>query len=437
MIVETIISPSGSTLGTTAPPQVEQSMPARHDPYAALKIPSFRYFAIGNVLFVIAYQMQAVAVGWEIYDRTRSPMALGWVGLVEFLPVLVLGLAAGHVADRFDRKRVVMLCVAIVALASICLALISVFHWPVLAIYGTLLVIGIGRAFQQPAKASLLPQIVPLELFSNAVTWMTGGFHLASVMGPALGGMIIWLAGGTLAVYVSAAVCVWIFVLCLLRVSHRHYARTQESPSWRSIFAGLSYIWQRQIIMGAITLDLFAVLLGGATTLLPIYARDILHVESLGFGTLRAAPAVGALCMAFLVAHRPPGRRAGIALMWSVAGFGVATVVFGLSRSFPLSLAMLFLIGALDNISVVIRQTLVQMLTPDEMRGRVAAVNSVFIGASNELGGFESGALAAWIGPVASVVSGGVGTLLVVLVVCWVWPQLVRYNRLDLNPHGT
>jgi len=412
---------------------VEYPVPPRHDPYAALRIPSFRFFAFGNVLFVIAYQMQAVAVGWEIYERTGSAMALAWVGFVEFIPVLFLGLAAGHVADRFDRKRVVMLCVGIVALASIALALISYFHWPVLAIYGTLLVIGTGRAFQQPAKASLLPQIVPLELFNNAVTWMTGGFHLASVLGPALGGLLIFLAGGTLVVYVAATVCVWIFALCLLRVTHRHHVRPQESPSWQSLLAGLAYIWRRQIIMGAITLDLFAVLLGGATTLLPIYAKDILHVGSLGFGWLRAAPAIGALGMAFVVAHRPPGRRAGIALMWSVAGFGVATIIFGLSRNFALSLTMLFLIGALDNISVVIRHTLVQMLTPEEMRGRVAAVNSMFIGASNELGGFESGVLAAWLGPVASVVSGGFGTLLVVLLVCWLWPQLVRYNRLDPN----
>jgi MFS family permease len=298
--------------------------------------------------------------------------------------------------------------------------------------YACLLFTGVARTFQQPAKASLLPQIVPRRRFGNAVTWNTGAFQLASIVGPGLAGVLIAASVGFAAVYVLDAVASLMFVASLSFVKDPPMPEERPLPTFDTLVAGVGFVWRTKIILAAMTLDMLAVLLGGAVTLLPVFAgKDLLNVGAVGFGCMRAAPALGALVMMLWLAFRPPMLNAGASLLRSVAGFGVATIVFGFSRSYLLSLAMLFLIGAFDMVSVVVRHTLVQLLTPDEMRGRVSAVNSMFIGASNELGGFESGTVAYYFGPIASVVSGGIGTLATVLGVAWMWPQLGKYGRLD------
>jgi MFS family permease len=402
----------------------------RHDPYAALRVRDFAFFLSGNVLSVIGMQMQSVAVGWEIYRRTGSAMALGWVGFAQVLPVLLLALPAGHVADRVSRKHILMVCMGMLAVVSGGLAFLSATHGPLWAMYACLVLFGVTRAFQQPAKSALVPLIVPRERFANAVTWSTGGFHLASIVGPALAGGMIALTGREMHVYLldaSFAIC---FLVLLWSIRTPLQEKTDSGLSLEALGVGLRFVYQTKVMFAALTLDMFGVLLGGSTALLPIYAKDILRVDATGFGWMRAMPAIGALLMSFALAHLPPIQKAGRVLLVSVSGFGAATIVFGVSRSYALSLAALFLIGALDNISVVIRHTVVQLLTPDKMRGRVSAVNSMFIGASNELGGFESGLVAHWLGATFSVVSGGVGTLVVVSVVAILFPQLRRYGRL-------
>ncbi len=405
-----------------------------HDAYAAMRFRDYRLFLIGNVIANLGMQMQTAAIGWEIYARTGSALKLGFVGLAQVIPVIALVLPAGHVADRFDRRRIVMMMQLLIAACSIGLAWVSHRQADVVWVYLILLTAGVGRAFLSPARASLLPQLVDREQFSNAVTWNSGGFHLASIIGPAVGGWLIYLSGSAMMVYLLDAAGTLTFFTLLVMMRPRPAEFVPETAGWSSLAGGFSFLRRSPVVFGSITLDMLAVLLGGAVTLLPIYASDILHVGAVGYGWMRAAPALGALLMAFLLAHRPPIEQAGRALLWSVIGFGVATVIFGLSRSYWLSLAMLFLTGMLDNISVVIRHTLVQLLTPDAMRGRVSAINSMFIGASNELGGFESGAVAAIIGPTLSVVSGGVGTVLVVIVCALVYPQLRRYGRLGSTP---
>ncbi len=414
--------------GTTEEPSEDSAAP--HDPYAALRLRDFRFYLAGNVLAIFGRQAQTLAVGWELYERTHSPFALGLEGLVQFLPVAALTLPAGHEADRSHRKAIVMIAMFTLVCCSLGLAWISLAKADVGLIYICLLASGVARAFLQPAKASLLPQIVPRETFSNAVTWNMNGFQMAAITGPAVGGQLIALFESAWVVYVLDAAMTSVFLL-LLAVMHvpRHVGSSGPS-SLHTLLAGISFVWRNQVILGAMTLDMFAVLFGGAVTLLPVFAEDILHVGPSGLGWLRTAPAIGALVMSLVLAHRPPAARAGRTLLSVVAGFGMATVVFGFSRSYPLSLAMLFLTGACDIVSVVIRHTLVQLLTPDAMRGRVSAVNSMFIGASNELGGFESGVLAAWLGVTVSVVSGGIGTLAIVLVAACLWPELRRYGPL-------
>ncbi len=408
----------------------EQSKNEKHDAYAALRVRSFRFYLMGNIIAGLGMQMQTVAVGWEIYVRTGSKWALGLVGLVQFVPVIALALFAGHLADRLSRKRIVLTSVLLFAGASFGLAWISATQADYRLMYVCLLLTGIARAFQQPAKASLLPQLVPIERFSNAVTWNTGGFHLASVAGPAIGGLLIGVLNSAKYVYVLDAATALCFAACLIMVRLQPVTRTKRAVSVGELLAGLGFLRRNQIILGALMLDMFAVLFGGAVMLLPVYAEDILHVGAMGLGWMRTAPAIGALVMAFVLAHRPPFAKAGRALLLAIIGFGLATVVFGLSRNFWLSLAMLFLTGALDNVSVVIRHTLVQVLTPDELRGRVSAINGLFIGASNELGGFESGAVAALFTPTISVVSGGIGTIIIVAIAAIGFPRLRRYGRL-------
>lgn len=375
--------------------------------------------------------MQSVAVGWELYERTGSALVLGGIGLVQVLPVILLTLPAGHIADRRDRQRTVLFTQVMLAVCSLGLAVLSYTQGSIFLIYTCLLFSGVARAFNKPASDALLPQLVPLRIFSNAATWNSSAYQLASVVGPAIGGLVIALQKNALGVYIFDAILACACFSAIALISGQQAVRVTEETSLKTLAAGLHFVWENQIILAAIALDLFAVLLGGAVTLLPIFAKDILQVGPEGLGWLRAAPSIGALLMAVALAHLPPMKQAGKALLWSVAGFGVVTIIFGLSRWFWLSLVMLALSGALDNISVVIRHTLVQVRTPDYLRGRVSAVNSVFISTSNELGGFESGLIAAIFGPVISVVGGGIGTIAVVLAVAWIWPEIRKLGSLQ------
>jgi len=412
------------------PPDPTPPDPDKRDAYAALRLRDFRLFLSGHLIATLGVQMQTVAVGWQLYERTGSAFALGLVGLIQIVPILGLALPAGHVADRFDRRKVLMLGLALFALAAFGLALVSALGGGVPLIYACLLVAGIARAIQGPARSALMPQLVPRPVFPNAVSWNVSGFELASMAGPALGGVCVALFKGATLVYVINGLAELTFLALLAAIPSRHTSAPGGGTNLHTLLAGLNYVRRHQLLLAALTLDLFAVLLGGAVALLPIYAKDILRVGPVGLGWLQAAPSLGAVGMALALAHLPPLRRAGQTLLWAVAGFGAATVVFGLSRSFWLSLLMLFLTGALDNISVVVRHTLVQILTPDEMRGRVSAVNGMFISASNELGRFESGSVAALFGPVFAVVSGGIGTLVVVGAAALRWPALRAYGPL-------
>ena len=411
-------------------------MSEAHDPYAALRHHDYRLLWVAGVLASLGGEIQATAVGWELYQLTHNAAALGFAGLVQFLPVLLLALPAGHLADRHSRRVLFQIAQAAAGAASLGLAALSFWCGPVELnvglIFACLALAGVARAFTSPTRSSLLPQVVPPEALHNAVTWNSSGWQFANVAGPALGGAALAFAGGRAGpAYLVAAFCCLACVLLLAPVRPRWAGtRPPGARSLASLVAGVRFVWRTELLLAAITLDLFAVLLGGATALLPIYATDILHVGAVGLGWLRAAPALGAIVMAFSLAHRRPLRRPGAAMLLAVAGFGAATIVFGFSTNFWLSLFLLALTGALDNVSVVVRGTLMQTLTPDEMRGRAAAVNSVFISSSNELGGFESGVVAAAFGPVASVVSGGVGTILVVLLTARRWPQLARLGPL-------
>ncbi len=385
---------------------------------------------MGNFALLLGMQMQRVAVWWEVWLRTKSELALAWIGLVGVLPTILLTLVVGHAADHFNRKTIIGITAVVLSVASIGLAAVSYWHGPILAIYGFLLISGIARAFQWPAQQALVPLIVPQSSLFNAITLNSSAWQLATAVGPALGGIMIKFCGAS-PVYLVDATAALICLATLFGIGGIRAAVRGQAATVQTLLAGVKFVFRNEVLLGALSLDLFAVLLGGATALFPIYANDILKVGPSGYGWMEAAPAVGALAMVFWLASRPPMERSGATMLWAVAGFGLATVVFGVSRVFGLSLAMLFLTGALDNISVVVRQTLIQMLTPDEMRGRVSAVNSMFIGASNDLGSVESGVVAYLTTPTISVVAGGFGTMLVVAVAAAVWPKLRRYGRLD------
>lgn len=421
---------------TTEPPPQTTGPPPRHDSFAALRFRDFRLMVLGSFLAVVAEQMVGVAVGWELYERTRNPLALGLVGLVEIVPVLLLALPAGHLADRRERKWVVVAAVSGVALCVAGLAVLSYSQGPIPATYAMLFGIGVARAFQSPAFSALSAQVVPSTHYQSAATWSSGAWQTSSILGPALGGFLIALWGGVAGVYALAAGMLALVAIlsCLLRP--RAVERSTEPVSLSSILAGVKFIRTTPVVLAAISLDMFAVLLGGATALLPVFALDILGVGATGLGWLRAAPAVGAVIAALVMATRPPFEHAGRTLLLVVAGFGAATIVFGLSRNFALSLLMLALLGALDNISVVIRGTLMLTRTPDMLRGRVNAVHHVFIGISNELGAFESGVGAALIGVVGAVIVGGIGTILVVILIAALAPDLRELGRMDTHVVG-
>jgi MFS family permease len=406
-------------------------MTERHDPYAALRVPDYRRLLCSTVLGTVASEMRAVAVGWDLYQRTGSKAALGLVGLAQFLPVLLFFLPAGHVADRFNRKLIIIGALALSAITSTGLTIVSLFGGPVHFIYLCIAMVGIAQAFSAPARWSLLPSVISDDLLPAAVTWNSSAWQIAAVVGPALGAVVMSASSGAPGPVYGFAACLSLCsAVFLVPVRPRPRKRTAEPATLKSLLAGLRFVLKTDMILATITLDLFAVLLGGATILLPVFVKDILQVDVSWVGWLRSAPSVGAMLMAFTLAHRPPLRRAGPALLWAVAGFGAATIVFGISRSPWLSFAMLAVTGALDNISVVVRATLIQVLTPESMRGRVTAVNLIFIGSSNELGAFESGITAAWFGPVLSVVGGGIGSILVVLAVMFHWPQILRLGSL-------
>ncbi|MBV9867793.1 MAG: MFS transporter [Abitibacteriaceae bacterium] len=412
--------------------------PSSHDPYAAFRYRDYLLYALGSGIAAIGGQMQAVAISWEIYDRVKAAagvrqaeLALGLVGLVLAIPVILLVLPAGQMADRYSRKKIVLIGQACMALTSMALAALSYYQGPISWIYVILLLAGIAGTFSGPASSAILPQLIPAELLSNAITWNSTRWQMAATLGPALGGFLVATLHSYALIYVLDAICVAAYFGFMAAIHVQHQQSAREPVNFQTLVAGLRFVRDTKVILATITLDMFAVLLGGATMLLPVFAGEILHVGASGLGWLRAAPAIGALLMALALAHLPPMRRAGKTLQWAVIGFGLATIGFGLSRNFWLSMFMLALTGALDNISVVVRHTLVQVLTPDAMRGRVSAVNSVFIGTSNEIGGYESGQVAYWFGPVASVVGGGIGTIITVIAVMLIWPQVGQLGSLD------
>jgi MFS family permease len=398
--------------------------------------PNFVSYTLARFFIVVALEMQSVAVGWQVYEITKRPLDLGYVGLAQFLPGFALFLFAGHAADLYDRRKLLMWCYGGFALCS---ALLLAISWrapqSVHSIYFVLVLLGIFRCFNWPASRALLPQLVPEEHFSNAVAWTASTFQIATIAGPAIGGIAYALFRGPEGVYAIALAISILSTVLTLRI-HPRTASLEKEPAekepvtLRTVLAGFRFIWEKKLILGSISLDMFAVLLGGAVALLPVYARTILHTGPWGLGLLRSAPGVGAALMAIAVAHRPIRRRAGLTMLLSVAAFGVLTIVFGISHSLILSLVALFLLGASDMVSVIIRATLIQVATRDEMRGRVNAVDMLFIGVSNELGEFESGLTAQWFGTVPAVVLGGIGTLLVIATWAWLFPELREADQL-------
>jgi MFS family permease len=407
-----------------------------HDPYAVFRFPDFRRF-VGSVLaLTVATQMQVVVVGWQIYAVTKDPLSLGLVGLAEALPFISLALFAGHVADRVNRRRVVALATLVmVACAGALLGFTltrDLFRggrvWPV---YAVIFMSGVARSFLQPARQALGAELVPRELYPSAVAWRSSIWQLAAVVGPALGGLLYGFIGPASAYGLDLALTAVAFV-GITTLRHTGSARPPALESvTESVGAGIRFLRGEPILLGAITLDLFSVLFGGATALLPVFAADILHAGPEGLGMLRAAPSVGAVLTSVVLAHRRPLRRAGATLLTLVALFGLSMIGFGLSRSFALSAALLAASGAADMVSVVIRSTLLQLATPEHLLGRVASVNAIFIGSSNEIGAFESGVTARLLGTVPSVVLGGTVTLLVVAMTAWRVPALRRLGRLE------
>jgi predicted MFS family arabinose efflux permease len=371
-----------------------------------------------------------VSVGWLLYERTGDAWALGLVGVAELAPVLFLMVIAGNAADRYPRRNIGIFAHAVLTFAATGLALLSWLSGPTWAIYSLLAMIGTARAFASPSVNTILPQLLAPAEFANANAWLSSTFQLAAITGPAIGGLLIAATGAATVSFALAAVGQIIFIVMLRTMPVRVPPPAAEKRSASDVFAGFRFVRANPLFLSAITLDLFAVLFGGAVALLPIYAKDILQVGPAGLGWLRAAPGLGALSMALITTRIRPWSHPGRVLLWVVAGFGLAMIAFGLSRTFALSLVCLFFTGVFDNISVVIRLTLEQTITPDHLRGRVSAINYVFIGFSNEFGAFESGATAALFGPTLSVVGGGIATLVVVMAVRAAWPQLTRIGAL-------
>jgi len=394
-----------------------------------LRHPSFRLFWFARTFSIIAFQMASVAVGWQIYALSGSAFFLGLVGLAQFLPMVFLTLPVGHIADRYDRRNVARISMAAQGIALAVLTIGSYSGWlGEEAILVIVFMLGAARVFEGPTMQALLPTLVAPELIPTAAAWSASAMQTAFIVGPALGGLLY--AAGPTTVYATSTILYLTASTLVSFIRSTHDASRREPISLQSVFAGISFIRSRPDILGAISLDLFAVLLGGATALLPIFARDILKTGPLGLGMLRSAPALGALVMSVYLARHPLRNRVGRTMFIAVIIFGVATVAFGLSKSFPVSIASLMILGGADVISVVIRASLVQIETPDEMRGRVSAVNSLFIGTSNQLGEFESGVTAALFGTVPAVLIGGIGTVVVALLWMRLFPALAHFDSL-------
>src|SRR5665213_831284 len=436
--------------------------PVDESAYAVLRQPDYTRYLIGRFVASLGQQMLVGAIDWELYRRTQSALSLAFVGLSLMIPMILCTVPAGHFADRFNRKKIILVTTLVLAVASLGLTLASAFLLNVIWIYFFLAVIGAARTFLWPASAAFVTSLVPRSQFARAVTFNSGAFQLSSVVGPVAFGLVVALtphavehntAWSVYALNVLASIACFTLVL---PIKHIHKEKSAEPVSAKSLIEGFRFVYQNKIILGTITLDLFAVLLGGAVTILPIFSDHIFHVGPNGYSWLRAAMPIGAVVCMFIIAHRPPLQKAGKTMLWSVAIFGVATILFGIANKncfgnwlalpnsfwFWFAFSMFALAGAVDNVSVIVRQTLVQILTPDEKRGRVSAVNSLFIGTSNELGGFRSGIMA-WLfttptflggkeatGAIVSTVTGGIGTILVVLAVAWIWPDIRKYGKL-------
>jgi MFS family permease len=436
--------------------------PVAESPYTVLRNADFFRYLIGRFVASLGQQMLVVAIDWELYQRTHSALSLAFVGLSLMIPMILCTIPAGHFADTFSRKKIILITTLVLAAASLGLTLASAFLSNVLWIYFFLVVIGAARTFLWPASAAFVTSLVPRDQFARAVTFNSGTFQFSCVVGPAAFGMVIAMTPyaqqnhTAWSVYALNALASIVCFALVVPIKHVHKVKPAEPVSAKSLVEGFRFVYQSKIILGIITLDLFAVLLGGAVTILPMFADDIFHVGPGGFGWLRDAMPIGAVICMLIIAHRQPLQKAGRAMLLSVAIFGVATILFGVANKncfghwlalpnafwFWFAFAMLALAGAVDNVSVVVRQTLVQILTPDEKRGRVSAVNSLFIGTSNELGGFRSGIVAylfttptflgnaAATGAIVSTLSGGLGTILVVLAVAWIWPEIRKYGKL-------
>ncbi|MET0400374.1 MAG: MFS transporter [Longimicrobiaceae bacterium] len=409
----------------------------RHDSYASFRFPAFRWYIASLLAATFGVQIQGLVVGWQVYEQTGDPLALGLIGLAEVVPFIGVALYAGHVADRADRRVLCLASLAVLAACSVALLAFSLSPhliaggrvWP---IYAVIFASGIARSFLQPARTALGAEIVPRELYPNAVAWRSSVWQSAAVVGPAAGGLL-YAAGGARLAYAVDVALMAVALAALAKVIHEPRPR-EAGPAvsvGENLVVGIRFLRGQPVLLAALTLDMFSVLFGGAVALLPVFASEVLHVGPQGLGLLRAAPAVGAVTMSVFLAHRPPMQRAGRTLLACVAVFGACMIGFGLSRSFALSLGLLALSGMVDNVSVVIRSTLLTVLTPEHLLGRVSSVNSIFIGSSNEIGQFESGVAARLMGTVPSVVFGGAMTLLVVAVMAWRVPQLRGLRRLQ------
>jgi len=409
---------------------------APHDPYAALRIPNFRWFIISTLTLTVASQIQGVVVAWQVYEVTHDPLSLGLIGLAEAFPFIGFSLYAGHVADRLNRRTISMTALVVMLVCGLSLLAFNLtpgflHRYGAGPFYSIIFVTGIARSFWTPARNALGAEIVSRPLYPNAVAWRSSTWQIAAMLGPALGGLLYGFASATFAYVVDVGLLVIALVaLATIVYEPRFTASTSESIA-ESLKVGLRFVWRESVLLSALTLDLFSVLLGGAEALLPIFAGSILNVGPEGLGILRAAPAVGAVMISVYLAHRPPFERAGRTLLLAVAAFAVCIIAFGVSRSFILSVVVLALSGVADQVSVLIRSTLLQTLTPEHLLGRVSSVNSIFIGSSNEIGAFESGVTAKLLGTVRAVVLGGVASLGVVAIISARVPRLRTLRRID------
>lgn len=416
------------------------------DAFAALRIPNFRNYIIALFTLTLGIQIQGTVVGWQIYDLTRDPLALGLVGLAEAVPAISLSLYAGHVADAHDRRRLALISMLVLVVCSLALWLLAKptplgvtlsVTQRVNAIYGVIVVCGLARAFLTPARQALSAELVPRALFSNSITWRSGSWQMAAVLGPALGG-VLYAIGGTVLGYAVDMALMVVAVMVMTSVRHKSPVReATDEPIFSSITSGLRFVFGEPLLLSALTLDLFSVLFGGATALLPVFAAEVLHGGPTALGILRAAPAAGAVIASILLTRWPPFARTGPNLLMAVTGFGLCTIGFGLSDVIWMSVVWLFFAGACDMVSVVIRSLMLQARTPESLLGRVSAVNQIFIGSSNEIGAFESGLTARWWGAVGSVLIGGTATLVVVATVAWRTPALRRLRQMQTGerPH--